>query len=77
MDVPGVVVGKQIVLPADGGTYALYLLFPMSEEKDTLGLLQNSHKVRIATEQRVLRGRLTRQQLGWSGCLGQGAPPCV
>jgi len=41
-DVPGVVVGSQIVLPADGGHYALYLIFPMSEERDTLSLLQNA-----------------------------------
>jgi two-component system sensor histidine kinase MtrB len=41
-DVPGVVVGNQIVLPADGGDYALYLIFPMTEERDTLGLLQNA-----------------------------------
>ncbi len=39
---PGVVVGNQILLPADGGTYDLYLLFPMTEERDTLGLLQRA-----------------------------------
>ncbi|MGI9156061.1 MAG: MtrAB system histidine kinase MtrB [Marmoricola sp.] len=39
---PGVVVGNQILLPADGGTYDLYLLFPMTEERDTLGLLRRS-----------------------------------
>ena len=27
---PGVVAGSQLVLPADGGTYALYYLFPMT-----------------------------------------------
>ena len=41
-DVPGVAVGSQILLPADGGTYELYLLFPMTEEQDTLSLLRTS-----------------------------------
>ncbi|MEP6815072.1 MAG: MtrAB system histidine kinase MtrB [Marmoricola sp.] len=36
----GVVVGNQILLPADGGTYDLFLLFPMNEEQDTLSLLR-------------------------------------
>lgn len=39
---PGVVVGDQIVLPADGGSYDLFLLFPMTEEQDTLALLRGS-----------------------------------
>lgn len=37
--VPGVVVGSQVRLPADGRTYTLYFLFPLTEEKETLGLL--------------------------------------
>ena len=37
--VPGVVVGSQVRLPADGKTYTLYFLFPLSEEEDTLGLV--------------------------------------
>ena len=37
--VPGVVAGSQLTLPADGGTYALYYLFPMTEEKQTLSLV--------------------------------------
>jgi two-component system sensor histidine kinase MtrB len=41
-DGPGVVVGDQILLPSDGGTYDLYLLFPMTEEQDTLSLLRKS-----------------------------------
>ena len=41
-DAPGVVVGNQILLPSDGGTYDLYLLFPMTEEQNTLSLLRKS-----------------------------------
>jgi two-component system sensor histidine kinase MtrB len=41
-DAPGVVVGNQVLLPADGGTYDLYLLFPMNEEQNTLSLLRKS-----------------------------------
>ncbi|MDQ6641986.1 MAG: MtrAB system histidine kinase MtrB, partial [Actinomycetota bacterium] len=37
-----VIVGNQILLPADGGSYDLYLLFPMNEEHDTLSLLRKS-----------------------------------
>jgi two-component system sensor histidine kinase MtrB len=40
--VPGVVVGTQLRLPADGGTYALYHLFPMSGERTTLRLVQRA-----------------------------------
>lgn len=36
---PGVVVGSQIVLPADGKTYTLYFLFPLTEENATLALV--------------------------------------
>jgi len=36
---PGVVVGSQVVLPADGRTYTLYFLFPLGEEQDTLALV--------------------------------------
>ncbi|KQQ43432.1 MtrAB system histidine kinase MtrB [Nocardioides sp. Leaf307] len=36
---PGVVVGSQVRLPADGETYTLYFLFPLSEEEDTLALV--------------------------------------
>jgi two-component system, OmpR family, sensor histidine kinase MtrB len=39
---PAVVVGSRIVLPSDGGTYALYYLFPMSEEQQTLNLVRRS-----------------------------------
>ncbi|MGH3372781.1 MAG: MtrAB system histidine kinase MtrB, partial [Nocardioidaceae bacterium] len=41
-DVPGVVAGSQITVPSDGGTYALYYLFPMTEEAETLGLVQRA-----------------------------------
>jgi two-component system sensor histidine kinase MtrB len=37
---PGVAVGSAVVLPSDGGTYALYYLFPMKEEQQTLLLLR-------------------------------------
>ena len=40
--VPGVAVGSQLILPSDGGTYALYYLFPMDEEQRTVHLLQQS-----------------------------------
>jgi two-component system sensor histidine kinase MtrB len=39
-DQPGVAVGSTIVLPSDGGTYALYYLFPMGQEQQTLHLLR-------------------------------------
>lgn len=41
-DVPGVAVGDQVVLPSDGGTYAVYLLFPMTEELATVSLLRSA-----------------------------------
>ncbi|MDP3967367.1 MAG: MtrAB system histidine kinase MtrB [Nocardioides sp.] len=40
--VPGVVSGSSLVLPADGSTYAVYYLFPMVEEADTLSLVQRA-----------------------------------
>jgi two-component system sensor histidine kinase MtrB len=40
--VPGVVTGSRLTLPADGGTYALYYLFPMSEEQATLSLVRRA-----------------------------------
>ncbi|MDN5746431.1 MAG: HAMP domain-containing histidine kinase, partial [Nocardioidaceae bacterium] len=36
---PGVIVGSQVQLPADGKYYTLYFLFPLTEEEDTLGLV--------------------------------------
>nr|WP_246298697.1 MtrAB system histidine kinase MtrB [Nocardioides panaciterrulae] len=38
-DTPGVVVGSQVTLRADGGTYTLYYLFPLDEERQTLALV--------------------------------------
>lgn len=35
----GVIVGSQVQLPADGQTYTLYFLFPLTEEEETLGLV--------------------------------------
>lgn len=35
----GIVVGSQIRLPADGRTYALYVLYPLDEEEETLALV--------------------------------------
>jgi two-component system, OmpR family, sensor histidine kinase MtrB len=40
--VPGVVTGSQVTLPADGGTYALYYLFPMTEQENTLSLVRRA-----------------------------------
>ncbi len=40
--VPGIVTGSQITLPADGGTYALYYLFPMSDQQETLSLVRQA-----------------------------------
>ena len=37
--VPGVAVGSQVVLPADGRTYTLYFLFPLDQEQETLALV--------------------------------------
>ncbi|WGL51499.1 MtrAB system histidine kinase MtrB [Nocardioides sp. BP30] len=37
--VPGIVVGSQVVLPADGQTYTLYFLFSLEDEQDTLHLV--------------------------------------
>ena len=37
---PGVAVGSTVVLPSDGGRYAIYYLFPMQEEQETLALLR-------------------------------------
>jgi len=36
---PGVVVGSQVRLPADGQSYTIYFLFPLTEEEETLGLV--------------------------------------
>jgi two-component system sensor histidine kinase MtrB len=36
---PGIVVGAQVPLPADGKTYTLYFLFPLDEEQQTMGLV--------------------------------------
>ena len=36
---PGIVVGSQLTLPADGGTYTLYYAFPLAEETETLALV--------------------------------------
>jgi two-component system, OmpR family, sensor histidine kinase MtrB len=40
--VPGIAVGTRLVLPADGDTYALYHLFPMSAEQRTIDLIQRA-----------------------------------
>lgn len=36
---PGIVVGSQILLPADAQTYTLYYLFPLDEQEETLALV--------------------------------------
>lgn len=38
-ETPGVVVGSQVSLPADGSTYTLYFLFPLTQEEQTLQLV--------------------------------------
>ena len=40
--VPGVVTASKLVLPSDGGTYALYHLFPMTQEAQTLSLVRRA-----------------------------------
>ena len=40
--VPGLVTGSQVTMPADGGTYTLYFLFPMTEQQDTLTLVRRA-----------------------------------
>jgi two-component system sensor histidine kinase MtrB len=40
--VPGVVTGSVVTLPADGGTYTLYYLFPMTEQENTLSLVRRA-----------------------------------
>src|SRR4051794_27440377 len=42
VEVPGVVTGSQVTLPADGGTYSLYYLFPMIEQQETLTLVRRA-----------------------------------
>jgi len=41
-DVAGVVVGSQLVLPSDGGSYALYHVFPMTAEQRTVDLVRRA-----------------------------------
>lgn len=36
---PGIAVGAQVALPADGRTYTLYFLFPLDEQQQTMGLV--------------------------------------
>lgn len=36
---PGVVVGSEVILPADGASYTLYYLFPLDDEEETLSLV--------------------------------------
>ncbi|MFT4288681.1 MtrAB system histidine kinase MtrB [Nocardioides sp.] len=38
-EVPGVVVGSIVQLPADGQDYVLYFLYPLTEQQETLGLV--------------------------------------
>ncbi|MBE7323464.1 HAMP domain-containing histidine kinase [Nocardioides sp. Y6] len=39
---PGIVVASQVTLPADGRTYTLYYLYPLSEQEATLGLVSRA-----------------------------------
>ncbi len=36
---PGIVVGSQVTLPADGDVYTLYFLYPLAEEQETMALV--------------------------------------
>ena len=36
---PGIAVGSQVQLPADGSTYTVYFLFPLDEQQQTMGLV--------------------------------------
>ena len=36
---PGIAVGSQVQLPADGSTYTIYFLFPLDEQQETMGLV--------------------------------------
>ncbi|GAA4676350.1 MtrAB system histidine kinase MtrB [Nocardioides nanhaiensis] len=36
---PGIVVGSQVQLPADGNVYTLYYVFPLEEQQETLALV--------------------------------------
>ena len=36
---PGIAVGSQVTLPANGSTYNLYFLVPLTQEQETLGLI--------------------------------------
>ena len=36
---PGIAVGAQVQLPADGSTYTVYFLFPLDEQQDTMALV--------------------------------------
>ncbi|WP_395656111.1 MtrAB system histidine kinase MtrB [Nocardioides sp.] len=38
-ETPGIVVGSQVLLPADGQAYTLYYLFPLDEQEETLALV--------------------------------------
>ena len=39
---PGIVVGSQVTLPADGRTYTIYYLYSLSEERETLALVSRA-----------------------------------
>lgn len=39
---PGIVLGSEVTVPADGQTYVLYFLFPLDEEQKTLGLVSRA-----------------------------------
>jgi two-component system sensor histidine kinase MtrB len=39
---PGIAVGSQVTLPADGNTYTIYFLFPLKEQQATMGLVSRA-----------------------------------
>jgi two-component system, OmpR family, sensor histidine kinase MtrB len=40
--VPGVMVGSQLVVPSDDTAYALYQLFPLTDQQETIGLVRGA-----------------------------------
>jgi two-component system, OmpR family, sensor histidine kinase MtrB len=39
---PGIVVGSQVLLPADAQTYTIYYLFPLDEQEETMALVSRA-----------------------------------
>ena len=59
--VPGIVVGSQLQLPADGDLYTVYFLFPLDEEQETLALVTRA----LLTAAALLLRPGRRARPGW------------